>query len=174
MKKFCVFILSIAITLSIAAVFSGCSNSANSEALQDSIDKIQSDSSLSDYDKLSLLTNEFFKAKEENYKSNNKVVDLSPFMCKNGETKILSHFANERSLRIDSDLEIISDNLDVEIDSIEIIGDTATVTLYEDYTYQTSLSELESFRGTEYTLHFEKVSDEWLISKVDSNDETYN
>lgn len=163
-------------------------NVTESELLQDSVAQIQSDSSLSDYEKISLLTNAFFKAKEENYKSDNEVLNLSAFMydskssqlsaTSNDEVnevqKILNHFIIEKYLRIASGFEILYDNLEIEIDNIEINDDTASVTLYEGYTYQTSISDIESFRGIVYTLHFEKISGEWLITKVDSNDETYD
>jgi hypothetical protein len=138
---------------------------------------IQADAALTDNDKISRIIQLFFAAKEANFKDDGNGVDLSVFFrssSDNFDRNKIVNFANlSREGRKTAGLKITTDNLTVTINNIALNDNAATVNLTELYTYQIAGLQDPSSQRFHYNVYMTKGDGNWLISRIDTDNEAY-
>lgn len=155
-------------------------DSVKQQLFQNQHDSIQSNTSISDKEKIEKLVSTFFTAKADNYKNDDGDIDVSIFFDYSTEGRINHIRINnlsklEKGLRKGANAKISRDKLNITINEIDINNNSASVNVYENYRYTLEgVNQGESSRGITYNFDFMKKDGKWLISNITSDNEFDN
>lgn len=142
---------------------------------------IQADSTLSDSDKIQQIITLLFDAKREQLANTDLAdFDFSIFGKVNQEKGAdLLYFSRyvtaQKHLHTALGFSLADCRTDLTFDSIKIVDDTASVSVYEWFTYyeytpNDGIAEFESGRGKDYTIELQKTGNVWTITSIDFYD----
>lgn len=124
-----------------------------------------------------MLTEDFFEKKQQNFVSKENI-SLAEFYTPTMRTVLEKEtssklFQFEKMVRQDIAADVVNENFEVTINKIDVEGNKAIVTAYENYTYilKSAPDGVVSSRGITYNILLSKQGNEWKIERINTDNE---